>query len=271
MAEEEKRNQIAAARTEQGEQIPQTKDDAIWLIKTLAYKIEALINDVGTANKAHDSREESYWAENLCWQRVSIVGTLVLSGATIIVLVLTLLAIGHYTSVTQKILDADARAYVAPLVPSENSKPWYLRLRVGDPLTIPIHFNNFGKSPANAFVRTVVTYAPASALSRAEAFPNGDTHLFIWPNPIGADLAGQSIGTLDNKQFASLSTGEGYIYVAIEARYGSHIARICKQYDLGRQRATPEGSTSAQGWVLTMPDPTLCSDETANCTDDQCK
>jgi len=271
MAEEEKRNQVAASGSAQSESVASTDEDKIFLIKNLFYRIEALVNEANTRSQARDSRAESDRTSGLWWQRISIVGSVALSALTVGVLVLTLLAINHYTSVTQKILDADSRAYVSPLVPSENSSTWYLHFKVGDPLTVPIHFDNFGKSPANAFVRTVITYAPALALSRAEAFPNDDTHLFIWPNPIGAAIAGQSIGTLDNKQFAFLTAGDGYIYVAIEVRYGSHITRICKQYELGRRPATMEGNTSAQDWTLLMPDPTLCSDETANCTDDQCK
>ena len=178
MAEEEKHNQVAASRSAESEHVASTDEDKIFLIKTLFYRVEALVNEASAREQARDSRRESDRANSLWWQRFSIIGTLVLSGLTLVVLFLTLMAVKHYTSVTQKILDADSRAYISPLVPSENSGTWYLHFKVGDPLTVPIHFDNFGKSPANAFVRTVITYAPALGLNRAEAFPKYG-HAFV--------------------------------------------------------------------------------------------
>jgi len=171
MAEEEKRNQVATSGSAQTESVASADEDKIFLIKTLFYRIESLANEANTHNQARDSRAESDRAKNFRWHKISIVGSLVLSVLTVSVLILTLLSINRYTSVTQKILEADARAYIAPLVPTENGGTWYLHFKVGDPLTVPIHFDNFGKSPANAFVKTAVTYAPVLPQGRAELFP----------------------------------------------------------------------------------------------------
>jgi len=125
MAEDDKSDQITSGGSKQDQQIdnPKAQDvllpDTISLIQFLFYRIEALINNVASDSKTHDSREEGYWAKNHVWQISGILGTFILSAITIIVLICTLLAVDRYTNeahtantLTKQILDANTRAYI---------------------------------------------------------------------------------------------------------------------------------------------------------------
>jgi hypothetical protein len=271
MVEEKKSDQITTGGTKQSEPVP-TNEQIVELVKFLSFNIERQINAANADKQARESRDESARANSFRWQRKSIVGSLILSGLTMAVLVLTLLAVRRYTqdtgtanTLSQKSIEANVRPYLAALVPRDMGSAMYLRFKAGDPLEVPIYFQNFGKLPGDAYVRSVVTYAPGLPISRAEPFSNKRTHLFVWPT-IGARDKAESLEPLSNPDFNSLKNGDGFVYVAVEVRYSGHLTLICRRFKMPRAllTSTPDSDGSL---TWTMPEPTLCDDRTANQAD----
>ena len=161
MAEEKKSEQIAATGTEQGEKVPQTENDPIPLIQFLFYRIEAIANKIATNNETRDSREENYRTSDSRWRKANIVGSLAVSTITMVVLVLTLLTVETYTTISQKTLEANTRPY---LVIDIQQGGFHLTTannedHAANTPSITFHVTNTGKLPALAIIKSACGFS----------------------------------------------------------------------------------------------------------------
>jgi hypothetical protein len=187
-----------------------------------------------------------------------------------------MVAVIIYAVLTSKLLDADTRPYVAALAPSDLGANFTLDFKAGDFLTTNIELQNFGKLPADATVKTSITFIPELDLKNAEPLSEPGTidHIFIWPNPIGATISAKSVSPLSIEDFNFLRSGYGSMYVAAQVQYGKHITRICKQYSMFSQNPRINATYSENSnktWALVMPVPGLCNYPQSNCVDQECK
>ena len=276
MAENDKSDQITSGGSKQNQQIdnPKAQDvllpDTISLIQFLFYQIEALINNVASDSKTHDSREEGYWAKNHVWQISGILGTFILSAITIIVLICTLLAVDRYTNeahtantLTKQILDANTRAYIQ-ITP--NGDPSRTRIQAGKTLAIGAYLYNWGKQPARTSAQGITRYSRTRLANGAGEGLRKLPDYYIWPGTYvngvqsGGDyIRPESLESLTDGDITDIKAKRGWIYIEVEVRYGNgYITRICDEYPL--QTNDP----------LFM-DFELCSDPQSNCTDNDCK
>jgi hypothetical protein len=94
----------------------------------------------------------------------------------------------YQLNTTKQILEADRRPYVGAFLHTDyfGTKSANLDFASGKPLHFSTRLYDYGKLPADAWVRSVVTYS-TEPMSRAEPLPNKWRHFQIWPQQVNGD------------------------------------------------------------------------------------
>jgi hypothetical protein len=168
------------------------------------------------------------------------------------VLTITMLAVCYYTYLTNGILSADTRPYVAISIGGQSDYPPF------DPqpnksLEARLSYDNFGKQPADARIWQQVVLSPTRILNGPNLNNNNPKRMFIWPPPIVNVLIAKSL-PLDSNIVNGLSKGgSGWLYIRAEAIYqNGHHTDLCYEYRV------------VAGSTPTLADQALCPDVTAN-------
>lgn len=245
-----------------------TGEQIVDLVKHLAFNIERQIYTSATDQRTRDDREKADRVTHLCWQKVSTIGGLILSLATVAVLAWTLVEVIGYTkeahnltNLTQRMLDADTRPYIQITpYPADNSRT--PSPKAEDFLKIAVYLYNWGKTPARTIVLGRARYSRTRLSSASEYVGFGDLpEQYIWPGTYvnGTQSGGvlvypQSSDKLTYGDLTDINKRLGYFYIEVKVTYGNgYITRICDELPLDTDKP--------------MLNFELCSAAGSNCTD----
>jgi hypothetical protein len=225
------------------------------LIKSLAFQIKTQITNSESERRGREQREAGDRAQSFKWYKTSIV----LSVATLVVLIATLVEVRWYTqdasianSVSQQALEATTRPYLK-LVPQGQLID---DLTAGRAIRMNIFIINYGKLPTVANARTAITYSrdalPAPGLASAVI------RKLVWPEGDNAIISAQAEQPLSAGDVTDMKAGVGFVYLEAETNYRDYVTRVCWKYPLRTD-------------AVLLGDPVLCDDPKANCTDEDCR
>jgi hypothetical protein len=168
--------------------------------------------------KGNSARKEPNWVD---------VGTL-------IVLTLTLIAVGLYThaayvqsELVKQSIDISSRPLLSARYDRRHNP------KIGEKFTYDLYINNLGKSPTKAHTRGIVRYS-LERISNTTSLATEKVQL-VWPG-YGVHETIESSDNLTEGQISDMRAGKGWLYVKAEITYDSFYTIICTEYTI---RADP--------------------------------
>ncbi len=191
--------------------------------------------------------------------------------------------------VTHDILEGDMRPYVAAFSPTDLVAPTYcaaapsatptprpptLDFTIGAPLVMGVHLYNYGKLPAKATVRSLLTYSPTQRTNAGPFKLSKQESWLIWPNPttlaeaarLRQDTYARS-HTVKKEEIDQVAKGIGFVYLAVEVRYEEGYYRwhtplhcvvsICQEWALSPRGVSPQGQNTVS---FLLPHSSPCTD-----------
>lgn len=157
--------------------------------------------------------------------------------------------------VARRSLEVSTRPYIEPINQPTKGNPRQMALN--EPIEMNLALLNYGSSPTQAYTLGTIVFSDqhlATGPSALQELPRK----MVWPKKPAEALILKSPNKLTAQDIAKMRLGVGAVYTKVEVRYRSYITRSCYEYPLRKN-------------VLSLAEPTPCSDPTANCTDDECK
>ena len=159
---------------------------------------------------------------------------------TLIVLTITMVAVVWYTweadrqnQFNQRIIETASRPYLAVTAHEQGFSTSITSASVGGTIAVvPFHVINHGKLPADAYIQSSVVYSK-SRIGGIEGLGGiREKHRFIFSETNGDALVALGRDALTSGQLADIQSGIGFIYLAVEVRYGGYFTKICEEFPI---------------------------------------
>jgi hypothetical protein len=187
---------------------------------------------------------------------------------TAIVLTITMVAVVWYTweadrqnEFTKRAIETASRPYLAVSAHEQGFTTSISSASAGGAIAVvPFYVVNHGKLPADAHIKSAVVYSktriPAiDGLDRVK-----EKHRFIFSETSGDALVALGREALTGGQLADIQSGIGFIYLAVEVRYGNYYTRICEEFPIAPAENVAQGAKAS----ARLGAYSLCSDPQSN-------
>jgi hypothetical protein len=119
---------------------------------------------------------------------------------------------------------------------------------------------NHGKLPADAHIKSAVVYSKTRIPAIDGLDDVKEKHRFIFSETSGDALVALDREALTSGQLTDIQSGIGFIYVAVEVKYGNYFTKICEEFPIA------PADNAVQGAKLSarLGAYSLCSDPKSN-------
>ena len=169
---------------------------------------------------------------------------------TAIVLTITMVAVVWYTweadrqnEFTKHAIETASRPYLAVSAREQCFTTAISSAAAGGAIAVvPFYVVNHGKLPADAHIKSAVAYSKTriSAIDGLDGLK--EKHRFIFSETNGDALVALDREALTSGQLADIESGIGFIYLAVEVKYGGYFTRICDEFPIAPAETTSSGA-----------------------------
>lgn len=187
---------------------------------------------------------------------------------TAIVLTITMVAVVWYTweadrqnEFTKHAIETASRPYLAVSAHEQGFTTAISSASAGGAIAVvPFYVVNHGKLPADAHIKSAVVYSNTRIPTIDGLDGVKEKHRFIFSETSGDALVALGREALTSGQLADIQNGIGFIYLAVEVKYGNYFTKICEEFPIAPAEAAAQGAkTSARLGAYS-----LCSDPKSN-------
>jgi hypothetical protein len=169
---------------------------------------------------------------------------------TAVVLTITMVAVIWYTweadrqnEFNQRIIETASRPYLAITAHEQGFSTSIFSASAGGAIAVvPFYVVNHGKLPAHAQIKSAVAYSQTRIPNIDGIDGAREKHRFIFSETSGDALVAVGREALTPGQLADIQNGIGFIYLAVDLKYGNYYTRICEEFPIAAAQDGAQGA-----------------------------